>query len=272
MSTKALTTPVMTPVALSTGTELTSSQRSSPSGVCTPRTSSRRASPVVRTSMAGRRWLGRSDPSSQRVRHWVSRPDLSVSGVRPSSRSAPALQSTIDPVRSWATRPSAIAATTAALRDSSASRATSARAAVSLVAATSASSVSTARSSSSKASGRDETAAITPTATPSCTSGTITEDRVPVLALTSAWVRGSVRLSRQSWPARVRTARPPRVPVSGMRCPTAGPVEPATARATRKAPCGWEAIAPSAGKTVSTDSASTWKVTSGSAAAQAMSR
>ena len=232
------------------------------------------ATPVRSATVVGRVSGLRGRPSSQWKVQLVSvlvRPDA-ASQVKPSMRCALRLARVTRPWASISIRPSAIDSTTAPAREARSSDAERSRAATRRVVATSASRPSSSRSVSSKLAGCEDTAAIRPTATPSCTSGTMIEDRVRTLALMSARVRGSVWLSRHSWPSRVSRARPARVPARGIRWPTGGPVKPAAARATTKSPTGWEAIEPTSGKTRRTASARVLETMSTSGAAQAMSR
>ena len=267
-------TSIVAPVTLATGpcsSSCTSVQacrcRTRPSGCTTRKTSHRPVlKPTVRSATACARssgctaarkasWSGGVSEGSRPTRRNISSDQWCAPVTRSSSHQA-------SPVSSWAARQ----------RTARTLRSASAYAVASRLLATSASMPSSSRSSSSKVSTRDDTAAISAMPAPSCTSGTMIEDRVPVLALIRESVRPSTSASRQSWPSSVARARPPRVPGRGMRWPGGAPVVPAVARATMKSPSGSEAMAPSAGKTVRTDSASTWKMVAGTGAAVAMSR
>ncbi len=115
MSAKAVTTPVICPAASLIGTELTDSQSRSPDGVCTPITSAQRGWPVRRASIDGCSLPGRSRPSAHTDRQGEStlpRPCI-WAALRPRICSAAALLRVITPVRSWTTRPSAMASAAA---------------------------------------------------------------------------------------------------------------------------------------------------------------
>ena len=70
-------------------------------------------------------------------------------------------------------------------------------------------------------------------------------------------------------PTPVATARPPRVPSSGIRSPAKVRVVPATARATSASPSVWATTAPSASRTSTAASASRVKMVAASGGAQA---
>ncbi len=100
------------PTVSKIGSELTLSQRSAPSGRCTPRTKFRTGSPVARQTMEGWASAGIGAPEASIIRQSSSTELLpsNWSWVRPNSAAAAGLWRRMVLVRSCSTTPSRMAA------------------------------------------------------------------------------------------------------------------------------------------------------------------